>query len=125
MLRTLAALGLTFGLLTSPAARAQTAPARGDCISNGMVALGAFTAQPVVADRGADANLTEYAVSLRALQPLRIATVSLRVGGMFSPSIEVELPVGQEVRVGLGRRSGPRLSDSELRAGLRVTCMPA
>ena len=105
MLQPLAMLGLVPGLIASPAAQAQTAPARGDCMPSGMVLLSAL--------------------NLRATQPLRIASVSLRTGGMFSPGIEVELPVGQEVRVGLGRRSGPRLSDSELRSGLRVTCIPA
>ncbi len=121
----LAPLGLALGLLTIQPALAQSPPPRGDCISNGMVALGAFTAQPVVAERGADPNLTQYAVMLRALQPLRVVSVSLRAGGLFTAGIEVELPVGQEVRVVLGQRQGPRLSDSELRSGLRVTCMPA
>lgn len=129
MLRPIAACGLSLGLalalLASQGASAQTAPARGDCISNGMVQLGAFLSRPVSSERGGETNLIEYTVTLRATQPLRIATVSLRSGTMPGLGIEVELPVGQEVRVMLGQRPGPRLSDSELRSSLRVTCMPA
>lgn len=118
-------LGLALALLTSQGAAAQTAPARGDCITSGMVQLGSFLARPVTPERGGDPNLIEYTVTLRATLPLRIATVSLRSGSMPGSGIEVELPVGQDMRVLLGQRPGPRLSDSELRRNLRVTCMPA
>lgn len=121
----LAPLGLALGLLASQAALAQSPPSRPDCIATGMVSLGAFTAQPVVGERGPDPNLNEYAVTLRALRPLRIASVSLRAGGLATPGLQVELPVGQDIRVALGRRQGQRLSDSELRSGLRVSCMAA
>ncbi len=125
MLRATAVLGLTFGLLAGTAAQAQISPGRGDCISSGMVLLGAFTAEPVMGERGVDSNLLAYSVTLRATQPLRSVAVLLRIVSSAAVSTEVELPVGQDVRVSLGRRSGPRLSDAELRAGLRVSCIPA
>ncbi|WPB86974.1 hypothetical protein [Sediminicoccus rosea] len=122
MLRATAVLGLTLGLFAGTAAQAQTGPGRGDCISNGMVRLGAFTAEPVVTERGVDPNAFAYAVTLRATQPLGSVIVILRIVSSAVMTSEVELPVGQDVRVALGRRSGPRIPDAELRSSLRVAC---
>lgn len=125
MLRPIAALGLALGLFASQAAQAQLPPSRGDCTSNGLVLPGAFTAEHVMGARGGDTSLIAYALTLRATQPLRSVTVLLRTVGAPGVSAEAELPVGQDVRVGLGRRPGARLSDFELRSSLRVVCMPA
>ena len=124
MHRSIAALALGLGLIAGPAAQAQTGAGATDCIANGSVVLVAVTAQAVTPERRGETNMTEYAATLRATAPLRFVSVQLIAGRTMAVGIEAELPVGQDVRVSLGRRSGTRLTDSELRSGLRVICMP-
>lgn len=129
MLRPLAALGFALGLLASQAALAQSPAPRGDCISDGRVALGAFSAQYVPNERGVDTSVMEYFVGLRATRTVGPVAVTMSPssgvqGGQMTEGM-LQLPVGQEVRVRLGRRSGPRLSDRDLQAALTVICRPA
>lgn len=126
MLRPLAALGIAIGLLASPTAQAQRP--LGDCISSGMITLGAFTAQYGANERGVDTNVTDYFVGLRANQALAVVNVTMAPASGVQGAMAdggLQLPVGQEIRVRLGRKSGPRLTDAELRGSLRVICRPA
>jgi len=109
MLRPLAVLSLGLGLLASPAAQAQRPPPAVDCLSNGMITLGAFTAQYVINERGVDTSITEYFVGLRATRQA-LGFVAIRIApasGVQAPPMteDLQFPVGQEVRVRLGRRS--------------------
>jgi hypothetical protein len=90
--------------------------------------LGAFTAQCATNEPGVDTNVTDDFVGLRANQALAVVNVIMAQGlGLQGAAADggLQLPVGQEVRVRLARKSGPRLTDAELRGSLRVICRPA
>lgn len=116
-----AALALT-GLATLPAAAQGTS----DCMANGMIQLLGFTTTPAPADReGRIAAGMIYHANLLGSRPFRMVVVRLTAAGRpLTAGAEVELPPGQPTMVRIARVTGPVLTDTELRTGLRVICMP-
>lgn len=121
MLKPLAAALALTGLAALPAA----AQSSGDCLANGMIQLLGFSTTYGPAEReGRVPAATIYSANLLGSRPFRMVTVRLTVASRpLTASQEVELPPGQPTMVRIGRMTGPVLSDADLRAGLRVTCM--
>lgn len=119
MLRPIVALGIFAG----GAVRLRNTATQRNCVAAGSVAMGGFSAQTICPDRAGAPIMAESTMTRRAVQPERLVMVQL--SHLPATDLEAALPLGQEERVLLGRRAGARLSDTELRARLRVVCTPA